>query len=345
MDAATSLSFPTTALLLIPSPCVSLDLLSSSFAELTARSLADGIIPSTAPSSDDEDSLPTGSLTAPLEALAQAASEAHIQLDPASGNPSGSGTPVSRGRPRKRRRPMPPPPNAFPDVVTRELVSDATCRQIFAFFIQHCLPFFPILDPSYDTYESMRERTPWSINSIVMVAASRMPDPSPEIRQAAEHGSEEAQGIARSSLFGPTVRPEGCQAMGLVAAWQTSNSPYMASGHSLRMSMELGLHRALGKLAEDAQEGRIRSQTEQRSLVVSARVFLCLYWLDWVLSVRSISPSGFLESAADLLLAHRPPPVDLTSFTKSSSRPRSWLVSSSIPYPSTVTRSSSLNSS
>ncbi|ORY92446.1 hypothetical protein BCR35DRAFT_297856 [Leucosporidium creatinivorum] len=249
-----------------------------------------GIIPSTAPSSDDEDSLPTGSLTAPLEALAQAASEAHIQLDPASGNPSGTGTPVNRGRARKRRRPMPPPPNAFPDVVTRELVSDATCRQIFAFFIENCLPFFPILDRSYDTYESLRERTPWSINSIVMVAASRMPDPSNEIRQAAEHGSEEAQGIARSSLFGPTVRPEGCQAMGLVAAWQTSNSPYMASGHSLRMSMELGLHRALGKLAEDAQEGRVRSQTEQRSLIVSARIFLCLYWLDWVLSTSSGRP-------------------------------------------------------
>lgn len=78
--------------------------------------------------------------------------------------------------------------------------------------MENCLPSFPILDMQYDTYESMRERTPWSINSIVMVAASRMPNAPTEIRQAAEHGAEEAQGIARSSLFGPTVRPEGCQA-------------------------------------------------------------------------------------------------------------------------------------
>lgn len=151
----------------------------------------------------------------------------------------------------------------------------------------------------------MRERTPWSINSIVMVAAARMPNASPAIRTAAEHGSEEAQGIARSSLFGPTVRPEGCQAMGLIAAWQTSNSPYMASGHSLRMAMELGLQRALGKISEDASEGRVRSAVEQRSLMVSARVFLVLYWLDWVLSVRSTTLSLSAPIVAELT-AHRP---------------------------------------
>lgn len=49
--------------------------------------------------------------------------------------------------------------------------------------------------------------------------------------------------------------------------------------------MDLGLHRALGKIAEDDHDGRVRSPSEQRSLVVSARTFLCLYWLDLVLSV------------------------------------------------------------
>ncbi|KAK4053396.1 hypothetical protein OIV83_001560 [Microbotryomycetes sp. JL201] len=228
-----------------------------------------GIIPSTAPSSDDEDQLPTGSLTAPLEALAQAASEAHVEMNPA--DHRGSNGDSEAHQRRKRRKPMPPPPNAFPDVVTRGLVTDACCRQIFDFFMSSCLPFWPILDPQYDTYESLRDRSPWSINAIVMVGATRISDSRPEFRQAAEHGLEEAHGIARSSLFGPTVRLEGCQAMGIVAAWQTGNSPYMAAGHALRMSMELGLHRALGKLTEDAAEGRIRSQTEQRSLTSSGR--------------------------------------------------------------------------
>lgn len=81
----------------------------------------DGIIPSTAPSSDDEDGLPGTSLTAPLEALAQAASEAQLETGVNAIGPSGSSTPAIRGKSRKRRRPMPPPPNAFPDVVSESI--------------------------------------------------------------------------------------------------------------------------------------------------------------------------------------------------------------------------------
>lgn len=65
--------------------------------------VVDGIVPSNAPS-DDEDALPTASLTAPFEALAEAAAAAA----------SGSATPVHKGRFKKRQRRMPPPPNAFP---------------------------------------------------------------------------------------------------------------------------------------------------------------------------------------------------------------------------------------
>lgn len=81
----------------------------------------------------------------------------------------------------------------------------------------------------------------------------------------------------------------------LLAAWTTNG--WMPSGHALRMALDLGLHRALGKLAEDNKR---RSEEEERHLgmpclvsvikssgfatVVSARVWLCLYWFDhqWV---------------------------------------------------------------
>ncbi|KAK4048391.1 hypothetical protein OIO90_005861 [Microbotryomycetes sp. JL221] len=259
-----------------------------------------GIIPSTAPSSDDEDDLPTASLTAPLEALAQAASEAHVEMNPATSQLGHNGGDTNN-RARKRRKPVPPPKNFFPSVTRRGQVTDACARKIYDFFMTTCLPFWPILDPIFDTYESLQERSPWTINAIVMVGATRLAHESPEFRQAAEHGLEEAHGIARSSLFGPTVRFEGVQAMGIVAAWQTGNSPYMAAGHGLRMAMELGLHRALEKLKEDAAEGRVRAATEQRSLIASARIFLCLYWLDWVLSTAfSTRGSRFVGEASDL---------------------------------------------
>ena len=68
----------------------------------------------------------------------------------------------------------------------------------------------------------------------------------------------------------------------------------------MRMALDLGLHRALEKLADSsstspaASEGspessglsttgtglRKRSEEEERDLVVSARIWLCLYWFD-----------------------------------------------------------------
>jgi len=45
------------------------------------------------------------------------------------------------------------------------------------------------------------------------------------------------------------------------------------------MALDLGLHKALEKLAETSPV-RARSQEEERGLVVSARIWLCLYWFD-----------------------------------------------------------------
>lgn len=63
----------------------------------------------------------------------------------------------------------------------------------------------------------------------------------------------------------------------------------------MRMALDLGLHRALDKLAEEG--GKHRTEEEERDLgmflyyfwfrtfmlhciVVSARIWLCLYWFD-----------------------------------------------------------------
>jgi len=48
----------------------------------------------------------------------------------------------------------------------------------------------------------------------------------------------------------------------LLAAWSTNG--WLPSGHALRMALDLGLHRALEKLAED--NGKKRSEEEERNL-------------------------------------------------------------------------------
>lgn len=82
----------------------------------------------------------------------------------------------------------------------------------------------------------------------------------------------------------------------LLAAWSTNG--WLPSGHAMRMALDLGLHRALEKLSD--KSGKTRSEEEERNLgmstvdlsvnelpiksfcpsVVSARIWLCLYWFD-----------------------------------------------------------------
>lgn len=66
-------------------------------------------------------------------------------------------------------------------------------------------------------------------------------------------------------------------AMLLLAAWSASG--WLPSGHAMRMALDLSLHKALEKLAETSPV-RARSQEEERDLVVSSRIWLCLYCFD-----------------------------------------------------------------
>ncbi|TFK44692.1 hypothetical protein BDQ12DRAFT_30687 [Crucibulum laeve] len=237
-----------------------------------------GIIPSTAPSSDDEseDTLPRSTLNAPIEALQGLANAAAEAAAAPSAEPP---------RVKKRKRAEPIPRNAFPHVVEKGLVSDSEARELYNIFFAGCHLFIPLFDPSYDTYESLMERTPWTFDAILAVAGKIRSGNGP-LSPAFYKCLEEAQGIARSSLFGPVVRKEAVQGMLLLAAWSTNG--WLPSGHAMRMALDLGLHRALEKLADD--NGKQRTEEEERNLVVSARIWLCLYWFDHQMSLGTGRP-------------------------------------------------------
>lgn len=55
----------------------------------------------------------------------------------------------------------------------------------------------------------------------------------------------------------------------LLAAWSTNG--WLPSGHAMRMALDLGLHRALEKLADDS--GKNRTQEEERNLGKFVRSF------------------------------------------------------------------------
>ena len=67
----------------------------------------------------------------------------------------------------------------------------------------------------------------------------------------------------------------------LLAAWSTNG--WLPSGHAMRMALDLGLHRALEKLADG---GKRRSEEEERDLGIYDFSLLCLRSCDMVFSIR-----------------------------------------------------------
>lgn len=95
-------------------------------------------------------------------------------------------------------------------MVEKGLVPDAEARSLYNIFFSGCHLFIPLFDPAYDTYEGMMERSPFCFDAILAVAAKiRAGGGSPG--SAFYRCLEEAQGIARSTLFGPVVRKEAVQ--------------------------------------------------------------------------------------------------------------------------------------
>ncbi|KAG8736305.1 hypothetical protein FRC12_017689, partial [Ceratobasidium sp. 428] len=207
-------------------------------------------------------------------------------------------------RVKKRKRVEPTPRNAFPNVLDKGLVREEEARELYHIFFSGCHLFIPLFDPAYDTFESLRDRTPFCFDAILAVAAKiRVGNGQPG---ATFHRClEEAQGIARSTLFGPIVRKEAVQAMLLLSAWSTNG--WLPSGHAMRMALDLGLHRALEKLADGPSDGK-RSEEEERDLVVSARIWLCLYWFDHQMSLGTGRPIILRDESSirhcRLLLSH-----------------------------------------
>jgi hypothetical protein len=107
----------------------------------------------------------------------------------------------------RRRKRAPAPPIFFPDVVTKELVAEAEARSLYAIFFSGAQLFVPLFDASYDTFDDLRVRTPFTLNGLLAIAAKVRAGPGPT-DETFKVCLSEAQGIARSTLFGPVVQKE-----------------------------------------------------------------------------------------------------------------------------------------
>ncbi|KAF8745103.1 hypothetical protein AX14_010573 [Amanita brunnescens Koide BX004] len=246
---------------------------------------------------DEEDNgeLPAQGLVAPWEVLRGLADVASRRAAKENGDGTDSHSrtrtpsPERHERPSKRRKRL--HKLTFPDVVSKNIISEAEARDLFAIFYGGCSTFLPVFDASTDTYDALHERSPFAVDCICMVA-SRIKDGGGKQSEQYRKCLEEVQSIACATLFAPVMRPEAVQSMILVAGW--SDNGWLSGGHAVRMAMELSMHKAWPRLYRRMQNKK-SDPKEDKELVIATRTWLCLYLFEHQLSYGTGRPAVLKE--------------------------------------------------
>ncbi|KAH8835706.1 hypothetical protein DL96DRAFT_1575298 [Flagelloscypha sp. PMI_526] len=256
-----------------------------------------GVSKVTSPNSsdlEDEDGgdLPARGLVAPLrvlQGLADVAVEREKNGDLPSEAPSRTTSPNPTERPTKRRRLVPPPLQgpSFSDVVAKNVITESEARDLFRIFYNGCSTFLPVFNINVDTFESLRERSPFAVNAICM-AAARVRDGGGQPSETYTKILDEVQHISRYTLFSPVTRFEAVQSMLIIAGW--SDNGWLTGGHAVRMAMELSLENSWPRLRRRIVTHKADATTD-RDLVTGTRLWLCLYLYEHQISYGTGRPA------------------------------------------------------
>lgn len=263
---------------------------------------------------DENGDLPASGLVAPWEVLRGLA---NVAVEQAAKEGNTSSEPVSRARtpepdprqsrPVKRRKTYHKVQRTptFPDVVTKQIITEAEARELFRIFYHGCSTFLPVFDANVDTYDSLHERSPFAVDCICMVAAL-VRDGGGTPSDIFLKCQEEVHTISQATLFLPVTRQEPVRAMILVSGW--SENGWLSGGHAVRMAMELSMHKAWPKLLRRMQSGKHGTGPEDRELIICARTWFCLYLFEHQMSYGTGRPAILRDDESiwqcRLLLTH-----------------------------------------
>ncbi|KAL7424794.1 hypothetical protein Q5752_000478 [Cryptotrichosporon argae] len=182
--------------------------------------------------------------------------------------------------------------HAYKDAVDLGFCTAERGKQLFDLFMAHCAVYVPIFDPEYDTWDSLRKRSPFIITTIIMIGA-KVEDAGGPVSDLQSKCRQHAENIGMSTLFTPVARIELLQAMILLAGW--GDTCWRPSGHALRMAMDMGLYRCLPYLAQTGMgAGKPAAELEdERPLVVGARLWLALYKTEYEMAYNLGRPALF----------------------------------------------------
>ncbi|KAK8861759.1 hypothetical protein IAR55_002582 [Kwoniella newhampshirensis] len=161
------------------------------------------------------------------------------------------------------------------DPVDLGLCDEVQGKELFDLFFQGAHSFMPVYDPSQDTWQSLRRRSPFSIAAILFVG-KRIQDAGKPESELQRRLREHAENIGKTTLFSPIASIEALQAMIILASW--GDTGWRPGSHAISIAFDMELYKCLPRLAErwDAWgEGMTPSeQVSSKSLVVGARLWL-----------------------------------------------------------------------
>ncbi|KAJ9102354.1 hypothetical protein QFC21_002754 [Naganishia friedmannii] len=184
--------------------------------------------------------------------------------------------------------------HAFPDIVDLGLVSETEARELFDLFFSGSSNFLPVYDSTYDTWDDLRMRSPFSISAIVAVGA-RVRDGGGPMSSTQRIALDHSRKIALGTMFTPVTRIEAVQSMIVLAAF--SDQGWLPTGHAVRMALDMELNHCFMKLLRDNMgQGKTPDQLDSdRDLVVGARVWFCLYMIEHQMSYGTGRPAILRE--------------------------------------------------
>ena len=187
--------------------------------------------------------------------------------------------------------------HAFPDVVSLGIVHEEEARQLFDLYFSGSNAFLPIYDPDYDTWDSLRLRSPFSLSAIVAVGA-RVRDGGGPISEVQRASTEHARKIGLGTMWTPVARIEAVQATLVLAGF--SQNGWLPSGHAVRLGLDMEINHSFMKLLRGRMgAGKTPAQLEEeRDLVIQARCWFTLYMIEHQMSYGTGRPAILREDAS-----------------------------------------------
>ncbi|GMK59747.1 hypothetical protein CspeluHIS016_0803530 [Cutaneotrichosporon spelunceum] len=177
------------------------------------------------------------------------------------------------------------------DPVTMGLVSEEDGRCLFDAFYKSAYPFTPVFDPKRDTWESLRDRSPYCI-TVMLLIALRQREAAGAASDLAKALADEVERMTKLTLYAP-ITLETLQALAILISY--SDNAWRICSHAMALAIDMRLYRCLPylhKIRSEAQNPNLLLE-RQRSLVVGARIWLSLVRQAYEMSYNHALPIQF----------------------------------------------------